>query len=458
MRSAREQLIGRALAAYSDSCTLPLLTPSCPFYRLAGDGCTCNEECRALLVDYGEDRPTESVAVLDGLVMTGVVRPLEVASGLTPFDATEIFMRELREPIPNASTTTLLLRASKHVSTPPDMRMSDDDVFLAIWAELARRGVPVERVLRVGAAPRVAASIASLLTAELPALLMDWRGLRDGCQAAWRGSTADYPQWFEAQVTEWFTRLLASDIKAFLNWSVPQKAVFVNLPPPQADPEAQWIWDRFTVTHLELWATESLILEWDTARGRRAGLCPDRVLAARVVDAEVVATAALDKLASQTPHRNQPAPDLSTKHFVQQALNHLRSGNQAAAAEKFTALAYMNPADGDALNNLGFCIIPVSPVRALGPLARGAQLPMGNPALSLANRALVNHLLGDNQLAAQFLDQIAVAHGNAAVWLERECGVLELAVMALDSYVDQLRTHVVNSLEVSGGASSGSHE
>ncbi|MPM94177.1 hypothetical protein SDC9_141322 [bioreactor metagenome] len=182
------------------------------------------------------------------------------------------------------------------------------------------------------------------------------------------------------------------------------------------------------------------------------------MLAARVVDAEVVATAALDKLASQTPHRNQPAPDLSTKHFVQQALIHLRRGNQAAAEEMFTALAYMNPADGDALNNLGFCIIPVSPVRALGPLARGAQLPMGNPALSLANRALVNHLLGDNQLAAQFLDQIAVAHGNAAVWLERECGVLELAVMALDSYVDQLRTHVVNSLEVSGGASSGSHE
>jgi hypothetical protein len=43
---ARERLVLEALVAYSDACTLPLLTPNCPFYLIDEQGHpTCGTEC-----------------------------------------------------------------------------------------------------------------------------------------------------------------------------------------------------------------------------------------------------------------------------------------------------------------------------------------------------------------------------------------------------------------------------
>ena len=42
-----------ALVTYSDSCTLPNLTPSCPYFVQSEAGPTCREQCRDLIAQSG---------------------------------------------------------------------------------------------------------------------------------------------------------------------------------------------------------------------------------------------------------------------------------------------------------------------------------------------------------------------------------------------------------------------
>lgn len=135
---------------------------------------------------------------------------------------------------------------------------------------------------------------------------------------------------------------------------------------------------------------------------------------------------------------------MSTQQFVERAVHHLSLGDPDAAAEIFTALAFMNPGDGEALNNLGFCLVPTAPERALGPLDRAARFPLAEPTVNTANRAFVRHLLGRDSEALALLDQAAPGQASAYVWTEQECRSFKLSYQRLDSYITELRSHLLH--------------
>lgn len=441
--SLREGLIARALTAYSDACTIPTLTPSCPYFREGPNGPTCWEECRDALREHGASRPTTSVNVLGGLIMTGVSRPIEIASGTSVFDATEAMLRDLDSPVGGASTTALLLRLRRHAATPPSARSTSFDDFLNIWGELSRRGLDVVPILRVGVSPTVA-DVLTQLSPDLPASDA-WRRLWEQCQDRESEPHRDGTR-FAAQATGWLARLVETDLEAFLEWRPPAEALFHNLPLTLPEPEALWLWERFTVTGLSNWTTSSLIMEWAYSRGRIDTQCGERVLAARTINPTDVANVALNRLADATPQTFPQKHDLSTDQFVREAVRHLRRGRPGEAAEIFTALVFMNPADGEALNNLGFCLIPQSAAQAIGPLDRASRLPLKQPQLNTANRAFVRHLLGRDAEALTLLESIQAPEADVFVWREPECGSLSLRSMQLPVYVDDLHQHITSRL------------
>ncbi|GAA3883665.1 adenine-specific methyltransferase EcoRI family protein [Tessaracoccus defluvii] len=263
--------------------------PHIRYFREGPQGPTCAEECRDTLLELGVSRPTTTLNVLGGLVMTGVSRPIEIASGASRFDATEAMLRDLDSPVAGASTTALLLRLRRHAATPPSARTTSDDDFLGIWGELSQRGLDVIPILRVGVSPTVADVITQMIT-DLPASDA-WRRLWE-TRLDRNSSSHTYGAWFATHVTEWLARLVETD----------------------------------------------------------------------------VAAVALDRLAQSTPQTFPQRRDLSTDQFVSEAVRHLQEGRPDEAADIFTALAYMNPADGEALNNLGFCLIPKSAAQALASI------------------------------------------------------------------------------------------
>lgn len=437
----RDALVAQAVAAFSDACTIPVLTPSCPFYRLDQSfGATCGEECREFLESTNFGRPTQTIDVLPGLRMTGAARPIAAATGHSSFDATEIMLTEMNVPNHAASTTTLFLRLRREAITPPWTRTNHNshESFYGVWTELVRRGISAEGVLRVGAAPAIAQEILRLVQAE-DSSVTGWISVYAGCREE-AGDEEQYNRWFTSHVTEWFARLVESNLESFLAWEVPQPALLVHLPHPQPDEGAQWLWDRFTITALEDWKTTSLVAEWDYSGGKQPDSCPRRVLAVRELDATKVTETVLERLSNRPGL--EARRDLSTEQFVNRAAQLLQTGDPAAAAEIFTALVYVNPADGDALNNLGFCLIPTSAVQAIGPLDRAARFPLKNKTLNAANRAFVRHLLGKNQESLEILRSCEPDESPVLVWTEQRCGSFHLEKQPLDDYVDQLIDHI----------------
>lgn len=429
------QLLAAALTAFSDGCTIPELTRTCPYYVETDIGPTCGEQCRQALAERGVSRPTESVEVLRGLVMTGVARPIEVAAGSSPFDATKTMLAELHCSPATANTSTLLLRLRGLAATRPDDR-DGDEAFFGIWSELNKRGIPVDAVLRAVVAPAIAEQIM---------LLIDpvdgrWRGIRNAYydQAGVQSPAAE----FELQVAEWFARLASTDLHSFLKWQSPQIAILRALRPSPPDSEALWLWDRFTGTLLDNWHTSSLVLEWAWSHERFDTSCDPRVLAVRRVDVNEVAGAALERLAELAQIRVDRPPDLAAAQFTEQAAQYLRAGETDAAVDVFTALAYANPADGEALNNLGFCMIPQGAVRALGPLDRAASYPMKSRTVNTVNRALVRHLLQRDEEALELLSGLEPGSEESFVWVEPVCGSIRLDKMQLGDYVVQLVQHI----------------
>ena len=97
-----------ALVTYSDSCTLPNLTQSCPYFVQTDAGPTCGEQCRDLIAESGAaDRGVRDVRI-GGLVLHGRGMPRSVASGSVAYDATKRFLTERRKP-PNEQGTGLSL-------------------------------------------------------------------------------------------------------------------------------------------------------------------------------------------------------------------------------------------------------------------------------------------------------------------------------------------------------------
>lgn len=443
-----DQLLISALAAFSDGCTIPKLTPTCPYYRWVDGRATCSEECRALLTSMGVDRQAREMLVLDGLRMIGTPVPMEVATGYQPYDATRQLLEEQGHPVALRATSTLLLQFRSHAVEPPGMRGHSDSYFYDLWGELARRGLPVESVLRAAIAPAMAKAVVRLLRAEMAYNLPEWQKAYKAGQAASGFVGEAYCRWFADRVTEWFARLLEGDSEGFLSWKASPAPLLFNLPGQAGDDEGRWVWERFIRSHVEDWSTSSLILEWKHIEGNgEQGTLTSRALNARTLDPDRVSSVVMSRLAGAHKQTQHPR-DLSADHFIERASHLLKAGRPQEAADIFAALVVVHPSDSDALNNLGFCLFPTDPRAGAKVLDRASTFPSTKTAINTANRAFAQHLLGDNENALIMLAQAKAQPdpGPVMMWVETQCGEFTLRNLgSIAEYVEHLSNHIEES-------------
>jgi len=160
----RGRLLLSALAAYSDACELPALTPGCPFYRETLDGPRCGDECRHLLKDAGLDSGIREVTI-GGLILTGHARNLD-APGSVAFDARKEYLSDQHLPAAKRATGSLLLAIGDALDPATDPADTETG---ALAAELNRRGIDARQVVTDAVLPRVAGALAAL--SLLPDLL-----------------------------------------------------------------------------------------------------------------------------------------------------------------------------------------------------------------------------------------------------------------------------------------------
>jgi hypothetical protein len=198
----------------------------------------------------------------------------------------------------------------------------------------------------------------------------------------------------------------------------------------------EWLIDHFSTTDLSQWATESLLLEHRWMEGREAAPCPEALMADRQVP--------MSALASQIAHRMANAREASRSEWnlalrmQGRAEELLREGRFAEAAALFDFAVSQEPDNAEAQNNLGFCLIPTDPERALYHLRLGSQLGYGYPAVNLHNQVLAQWLTSTPRVALALADSGWDRLGPdvlaGVLWSRGEDGLLTLC------FVDDVRT------------------
>lgn len=256
---------------------------------------------------------------------------------------------------------------------------------------------------------------------------------------------------FVLRTSAWLDQLLSNKLDGFLQWKAPSFPLFKALDAHDnlTDEVALWIWERFTITRAEDWSTTSLLQEWE-ARTQGTTVLKRTVLNERRVDVDRAALLALKKSNAQIRTEARPKA-LDPDDFVVPAAEFLQGGNYAAAADIFAGLADLSPNDGNVLNNLGFCQMPMDPAAALATLQRSSLYSRDFPLIGTANRVLALHLVGRDEDALALAQEAVLPKGEEGdmyAW-EHECGKSLRLAQHVDSrkYLQDLKQHI---LEVRG--------
>jgi len=442
----------QALREFSTACQAPSLMPSCPFFRIGDSGPWCLEECMDLLAQH-HDGSLEGMEILEDLRVIRIPRRARrgIVSSAKPFDAAEIHLadgqRALSEWRPSA-----LLRDLRDQSGPPlgidpqdaAARMSRVTLLLERFAEL---GIDGERLFRsiygsgmahaivtMSAMPLLLGAQAGL--AELPAELSD---VIDGWPELLLGEQLTPQEWFaianehgdawaqdrvrqiflgSRRVAQWLESLPLAEL---LVWRAPTQGEFELLgdgPSSEPNPEDRWIFDRFMETYLDGWDYQSLLLEWRYLHGSLVAPCGVEAMRTRHVRPEDLANAIA--LKSSRDDGTKGSKSMTVASFVRPAISHLREGRFAAAAAIFDACRIAAPADADAHNNYGFCMLPLDPAAALDALERAAELGMRLEPLNAANRMVALHRLGRFSTALEVASRVAAS----TAWTRTPSGFL----------------------------------
>lgn len=466
--NAEKRLVAEALLSYADSCTMPLLTPSCPYYRAGPDGADCGEECRDVVNRHGGVARPERSASVGALIMHGRELPIQVAGGTKDFDSAKSYLEDREKETRSQSTASLLLSLSaivlEHAITGYATRLSH---ALAVWGELDRRIAALDEVFVGGLADRIASAVIVRVALEFlqskgrldledivgqsPASPDNsWlaaaeasRTSRGGIDGRRRDSAspdfemlgAALPHLFESKqeidafvaeptiahvlsptfrrrVTRWFANLLPIDLAGTLSVRIPRPELFAALEPFDArDPGGRWIWERFTITQEENWATSSLSLEWDWAERSMSTLCDGRVLAERVADQAKVGRIVMER--SLASHKRAPRWNrgFDPTEYTTRASQLLVNGDWPQATRIFEGLVDLAPGDATAWNNLGFCQLPEDPSQALVSLRRSEALSRNHSLLCSANQVLALHLIGNDEEAEKHGREVLAIRG-----------------------------------------------
>lgn len=462
------QLLVSALASYSDACTMPELTPNCPYYR-ADPFPSCGEECREVLAAEGFGREVRTVEI-DGLRMTGRALPIDVCGPAPIWDPVQTWLEQRDLEPAHQSSSTLLLRLWMALQRTQD---GAAEAIFDLAAELDRRGIDAERVIRAALIPQMAGHVVTRCFAfvhfgselvddaetrawvQLAERFVEQHGvdgyrsdvadsatldnlrrgmsffaiadrlnpvpvdldtqesddvaaLREGVLEALRANPVlpfIMSPAFLNRVQHWLGASYNNGLAALLNAGCPAQPVFDALRTNPPSADATGMW---------LWEryTALSINEWETESlmlewGHRQGdrpTLPATVINERVLDAKDLSAVVIGRLTLQSVRA--PHQTLDPSEFVKAALEHLRADEPERAAAIFYALVDLNPTDGDTRNNLGFCQLPSNPQQALETLEKAARARRSNEAVCELNQCVAHILLGDPATARDILERV----------------------------------------------------
>jgi Tfp pilus assembly protein PilF len=457
-----------SLRSFSDNCEAPDLTPDCPFYEVTASGPICGEQCLDVLAEHGRHIPQRSVAWNLGEGLVAYEKRKRHRRGpeptARPFDASMIRMHDKDRPTDSKRTVSLFGELEHQLRLPPHIADDLEErnyLIRACFEELERRGFALRDLLN-GAATVVASGIAAYLAVDI--VLRDaevspgedvwrvdprWTDVQD----AWlppeeRNGPAALArflsQGFLSNLIAWMRTRTIEDLAA---WRPPTTGFllsFIDNGGGNGTERGTWMFNRFSQTYYKDWTTSSLDLEWQYLHGLIPGCGPAAEMTQRRADANEVAKEIANRAVSQRKEDSGTAASraLHASDFTLIAVDYLAAGRHEAAAAIFESIDSLRPNDPDVLNNLGFCLIPQDPARALAVLEKSVSVARRPSAITHANLVLVHLLLGNFDQAAELAARTKrlPAERDTYLWA-REDGVLILrGRMQTDLYVDALMT------------------
>ncbi|MBU1227416.1 MAG: hypothetical protein KJ698_09465 [Actinobacteria bacterium] len=375
-----------------------------------------------------------------------------------PFDARQRYLSEKTQPIDEQSVPSLLLGLTEALVNAPDAKHDE--------REQAARPY-YEHLLEIGLdrndiASHVATTLGpAIAIAVITATERDDDGFREGTtdwlaainplvEAEGNSPDADNRatvlMMLIPVVPAWLAPL---DLDDWARWRAPtpeqMRGLVMEREPSPPFLESTWLITRFTSTYLGDWPEESLKEEWRYLHGELPPPLPGSVMRQRIVSESDIAK----ELANRAVTSRKKHWLISSGKYTDRAADLLARGRFEEAALVFEALA---DATGDpaAVNNLGFCLIPLDLDRALYELERAAKLGFSDPAINLANRVLILSIRGRFTAALNLAEKALDLVGGdemAFLWGYEPDGRFELRSAAkVGEYVIEIALRIVRSI------------
>lgn len=190
------------------------------------------------------------------------------------------------------------------------------------------------------------------------------------------------------------------------------RVMMANFHSPDLDTLLDYVWivDRFSLTYLHSWITNSLLAEYRWLNGLRLPPCLPELMPHRNdithedLNAEIARRAARKGL-------EEAGQEVGTRwtlkrHVRQRANAYLEEGRFREAAALFEFMYHEDESDVDALNNMAFCRIPDDPESALRSLEKADHEGYEPKLINAYNRICCQLALGRMKSALALLEAL----------------------------------------------------
>lgn len=274
----------------------------------------------------------------------------------------------------------------------------------SVLRALQARGVDGEALVRYGMAPRIAITLLAQVLFLQPdeATPLDLRRWREVLRFSEEAAEA-FRNPADDRTLEEMTSVVGRLQRSFTAWieNAPMIDLLLLAPPTSEDLDAYellpsssglvvdaytWLWQRSVVNELDRWSTESLVNEFRWQEGEVGALFSDELLDGPRPDKGLLAMEVARRLTRPVTATDEAAERLFWQ-LQDQASEHLSHRRYTEATALFDFFHRLHPDHPRAINNLGFCWLPVDPATALHHLRAAERKGYRPRAINVYNQA-----------------------------------------------------------------------